>query len=110
SGGGFPFAEEVEKASEPVKIVKGMIELGEGIGGGEGESKKLLQTPMWLGHGEDDAYVDVDLGRRARGSVEAIGMRVEWKAYTGAEEEGHWLKEPEEFDDIVAFLKGIIQV
>jgi len=31
---------------------------------------------------------------------------VEWHEYTGAENEGHWIKEPEGFDEIVKFLRS----
>ena len=68
----------------------------------------LLLTPVFMGHGTDDAYVDVSLGRAAADVLSSIGLHVEWKDYVGAEEEGHWLKTPEELDDIVAFLKRVI--
>ncbi|KAK0729363.1 hypothetical protein B0T21DRAFT_336195 [Apiosordaria backusii] len=64
----------------------------------------LLSTPIFLGHGTDDAMVDVQLGRGARDVLSKVGFRVEWKEYSGAELEGHWIKVPEEVDDIVAFL------
>ena len=64
----------------------------------------ILSTPVFLGHGADDAYVDVELGQQAKAVLEQAGMRVQWKQYSGAEQEGHWLKEPEELDDIVEFL------
>jgi lysophospholipase-2 len=65
----------------------------------------FLLTPVLLGHGIDDAYVDVKLGQQARHVLSQLGLVVEWKEYSGAEQEGHWLKAPEELDDIVAFLK-----
>ncbi|KAK4168713.1 Alpha/Beta hydrolase protein [Cladorrhinum sp. PSN259] len=65
---------------------------------------KLLSTPIFLGHGADDAVVGVELGRGARRVLAAIGFRVEWREYEGAELEGHWLKVPEEVDDIANFL------
>lgn len=64
----------------------------------------LLRTPIFMGHGLDDAYVDVDLGREAARVLSSIGFGVEWKDYSGAEQEGHWLKVPDEVDDIQAFL------
>ncbi|KIL90687.1 acyl-protein thioesterase 1 [Fusarium avenaceum] len=66
--------------------------------------KAFLSTPIFLGHGIDDAYVDVDLGREARDVFTRIGFSVEWKEYTGAELEGHWIKSPEEVDDLLNFL------
>ncbi|RYP04411.1 hypothetical protein DL764_004467 [Monosporascus ibericus] len=66
----------------------------------------LLRTPVFMGHGSDDAYVDIKLGREAASILSSIGFSVEWKSYSGAEQEGHWLKVPEEVDDIRAFLAG----
>jgi predicted esterase len=71
-----------------------------------GEVGEWWETPVFLGHGSDDAWVDVELGRNVRNVLTGFGMNVVWKEYTGAEEEGHWLKEPEEFDDILLFFAG----
>ncbi|MCJ1365611.1 hypothetical protein MMC16_004736 [Acarospora aff. strigata] len=72
-----------------------------------GGSHALPSTPVFLGHGIDDAYVDISLGRQARDVLAKIGIVVQWKEYAGAEEEGHWLKEPEKLEDIAAFLRAI---
>ncbi|GKT44480.1 acyl-protein thioesterase 1 [Colletotrichum spaethianum] len=64
----------------------------------------LEQTPVFMGHGIDDAYVDVELGRQAAYILTQGGWRVEWKEYEGAEEEGHWFKVPGEMDDIYHFI------
>lgn len=69
-----------------------------------GAAHSLLRTPIFLGHGTDDAYVDVALGRQARDVLAQLGLKAEWKEYTGADQEGHWFKEPEELDDIAKFL------
>ena len=66
--------------------------------------RPLLSTPVFLGHGINDAVVDVELGRQARRVLAHVGFQVEWKEYSGAELEGHWLKVPEQVDDIAAFL------
>lgn len=63
------------------------------------------RTPVFIGHGTDDAYVDVGLGRQAANTLARAGWHVQWKEYTGAEEEGHWFKVPDEMDDIYDFLK-----
>lgn len=68
------------------------------------QSSSFLSVPVFLGHGSDDAYVDVNLGRQARDSLLDVGFEVEWKEYLGAEQEGHWLKCPEEMDDVASFL------
>lgn len=56
-------------------------------------------------HGTDDPFVSVDLGRQAAGILEQSGMSVEWHEYSRADNDGHWIKEPEGFDDIVRFLQ-----
>ncbi|KAG9501588.1 hypothetical protein J7337_007279 [Fusarium musae] len=61
-------------------------------------------TTVFLGHGTDDAYVDVELGRKARDIIIQAGFTVEWREYQGAEQEGHWFKAPEEVDDLLNFL------
>ncbi|KAL2160758.1 hypothetical protein VTH06DRAFT_955 [Thermothelomyces fergusii] len=64
-------------------------------------------VPVFLGHGTDDAFVDVELGRQAARVLRTAGLKVLWKEYSGADQEGHWLKEPEELDDIVSFLESV---
>ncbi|KAL2179726.1 Alpha/Beta hydrolase protein [Thermothelomyces heterothallicus CBS 202.75] len=64
-------------------------------------------VPVFLAHGTDDAFVDVELGRHAARVLRKVGMKVSWTEYSGADQEGHWLKEPEEFDDIVCFLESV---
>lgn len=71
-------------------------------------SGELTSTPVLMGHGSDDAYVDIELGREVQTTLRHIGFEVEWKEYSGADEEGHWLKEPEQVDDISAFIQRAI--
>ncbi|VUC35602.1 unnamed protein product [Clonostachys rosea] len=71
---------------------------------GMAQDSSLPSIPVFLGHGSDDAYVDVNLGRQARDLFLKLGFEVIWKEYEGAEQEGHWLKCPEEIDDISSFL------
>ncbi|KAF5692218.1 acyl thioesterase 1 [Fusarium denticulatum] len=66
--------------------------------------ERLPSTAVFLGHGTDDAYVDVELGRKARDIIIQAGFTVEWREYQGAEQEGHWFKAPEEVDDLLSFL------
>lgn len=70
--------------------------------------KSLLSTPVFLGHGVDDAVVDVELGRQVKQVLAKGGFQVEWKEYSSAELEGHWFKTPEQVEDMVAFLTTII--
>lgn len=66
----------------------------------------VLTTPMFLSHGADDAWVSVELGRHASRIFKKIVERVEWNESTGAENDGHWLKESEGFDQILQFLES----
>lgn len=65
-------------------------------------------TPILLLHGTDDAFVDFELGQRARRNLVNMGFQVDWNEYSGAENDGHWIKEPEGFDAIVGFLHGVL--
>ncbi|CEJ95031.1 hypothetical protein VHEMI10534 [[Torrubiella] hemipterigena] len=69
-----------------------------------GGEHKASEIKVFLGHGLDDAYVDASLGRQARHVLTAAGFEVEWKEYSGADQEGHWLQEPTEMDDIRQFI------
>lgn len=62
--------------------------------------------PVFLGHGSDDAYVDVELGHQARHFLTRAGLAVQWKEYSHADQQGHWLKVPEEEDGIARFLQN----
>ncbi|KAF2259550.1 alpha/beta-hydrolase [Lojkania enalia] len=62
------------------------------------------EVPILMGHSTDDKWISVKLGRQFRDVVRSAGCQVEWREYVGAEEEGHWLKDPEEFDAISDFL------
>jgi predicted esterase len=73
-------------------------------------STPLLSTPILLGHGVDDAIVDVDLGREARRVLATVGFQVGWQEYSGADLEGHWLKAPEQIDDIASFLLKAVSI
>ncbi|KAF2810062.1 alpha/beta-hydrolase [Mytilinidion resinicola] len=67
--------------------------------------KAMHDTPAFLGHGIDDEQINLKHGHAVRHILQAVGTQVEWKDYVGAEREGHWIKEPEEFDDIIAFVQ-----
>lgn len=71
---------------------------------GPWRQEEHMSVAVLLGHGIDDAYVDVQLGRQAARILSSAGCRVEWNEYSGAEQEGHWLKVPEQTDHIREFL------
>ncbi|RKL51055.1 hypothetical protein BFJ72_g508 [Fusarium proliferatum] len=107
----LPFASSIEKylSNEPTSPVDAGTEFVTGM---LAQSKvplpqsreRLPSATIFLGHGTDDAYVDVELGRKAREIILRAGFTVEWREYQGAELEGHWFKVPEEVDDILNFL------
>ncbi|KAJ5827557.1 Phospholipase/carboxylesterase/thioesterase [Penicillium robsamsonii] len=65
----------------------------------------VLSTPVFLSHGADDEWVSVELGRQASRILRTIMVHVEWHEFSGAEGDGHWIKEPEGFDQILQFLE-----
>lgn len=73
---------------------------------GDQEAISPSGIPVCLLYGTDDAFVSVELGRQAARALRKMGLPVEWHEYNGAENEGHWIKEPEGFDQIVEFLES----
>lgn len=73
--------------------------------GDEVQDTSILLTPVFLSHGTDDAWVSVELGRQAFRILRQILVHVEWNEFAGAEGDGHWLKEPEGFDQVLRFLE-----
>ncbi|OJD22896.1 hypothetical protein ACJ73_05755 [Blastomyces percursus] len=70
--------------------------------------ERILSTPVLLLHGTDDAWIDVELGRQAHRNLTKIGLHVDWVEYSGAENEGHWIREPEGIDAIVTFMEASV--
>jgi lysophospholipase II len=98
---------QFQGGSDADEFVIGMMgKLREGLASRQ-DTSSLLATPVFLGHGTDDAYVDITLGRQARDLLLRLGMTVKSKEYLGADQEGHWLKEPEELDDVAEFLASV---
>ncbi|EFR04115.1 hypothetical protein MGYG_07122 [Nannizzia gypsea CBS 118893] len=111
--GWLPFADEIldlnpQSQSQPQSL-REMIstQCGEHIQATNEEVKRTLSTPVILLHGADDAWVGVELGRQAHAGLVKLGMPAVFKEYTGADNDGHWVKEPEGVDDIVRFLMSI---
>lgn len=58
-------------------------------------------TPLFLGHESHDEVVSCDLGKEAKDTLAALGANAVWHTYDSGE---HWLKEPEEVEDLVKFI------
>lgn len=58
-------------------------------------------TPIFLGHELHDEVVSCDLGKEAKDTLAAAGANTFWHTYDSGK---HWLKEPEEVDDMVKFI------
>ncbi|EFJ13683.1 hypothetical protein SELMODRAFT_121880 [Selaginella moellendorffii] len=101
ASGWLPFADKIEE------FLRG--ELGLEVEDLGDSFTSLLATPVFLGHGTDDNLIELDLGKQARDLLTRMGMSVSWKEYEGADQDGHWIKEPEEVDDIVAFLSDALE-
>lgn len=65
----------------------------------------VLNTPVFLSHGVDDSTVSVDLGRQAAQVLRKLDIPIEMYEHEGAELDGHWVKEPEGFDQILEFME-----
>lgn len=65
----------------------------------------ISSTPVFLAHGVDDPFVSIDLGLQAARVLNQILDYVEWSEFAGADNDGHWIKEPEGFDRLMEFLK-----
>ncbi|MCJ1436103.1 hypothetical protein MMC27_005481 [Xylographa pallens] len=71
------------------------------------QTTAALRTPVFLGHGTADLTVDVALGEGAASTLESLGMDVRWVPYKDFH---HWYKEPDEIDDVVAFLQDKVDL
>lgn len=58
-------------------------------------------TPLFLGHELHDEVVSCDLGKEAKDIFVFSGANAVWHTYDSGE---HWLKEPEEVEDMVKFI------
>lgn len=67
----------------------------------------LLHTPSFLSHTADDEVIDIILGKQMRDTLCSTGLHaVVWKEY---ESGGHWIPEPEGFEDVVEFLSEVVR-
>lgn len=115
--GWLPFGRVVEEVlggggGEVRRVVSAVLgdaavsDHGKETGDYDDDAAILRSTPVFLSHGTDDAFVSVDLGREATRVLQQAGIAVEWYEFVGAENDGHWVKEPEGFDQIVRFLES----
>ncbi|KAI5795769.1 Alpha/Beta hydrolase protein [Geopyxis carbonaria] len=70
--------------------------------GHEAVCPDVVAVPVFLGHGDADEVVDYGQGRQVYELLSrCLGMSVTWRRYR---DYGHWYKQPDEIDDIIAFL------
>jgi lysophospholipase-2 len=67
----------------------------------------ILETPVFLTHSTDSRIVDIEHGRKLHEALAGLGMSTEAYAY---QEYDHWITEPADVDDLVAFLSESVQV
>lgn len=60
-----------------------------------------LSTPVFIGHGDADEKVGIQLGIDLCRTLKLLDMDVSWKEYKDL---GHWYEIPREIDDIVDFI------
>ncbi|KAK0652870.1 hypothetical protein B0T16DRAFT_406944 [Cercophora newfieldiana] len=56
-------------------------------GKGDGSRPEVFNTPVFLGHGDEDEKVPVQLGKASSETLTFLGFDVEWHGYEGL---GHW--------------------
>lgn len=56
---------------------------------------------IFLSHSKNDEVVDFGLGIQLRSILQQLGAKVSWREY---DDGGHWIKEPQGFDDLIDFL------
>ncbi|KAF2465971.1 alpha/beta-hydrolase [Lindgomyces ingoldianus] len=67
--------------------------------------KCVRKMPIYLGHGTDDIPVNIRNCHDLSAIFRALEAKIEVHEYMGAERNGHWIKEPEQLDDIVLFVR-----
>lgn len=112
----LPFATNIERAftkslgptdiqkTEFDEFVEQTIAIKTFYGMADVAREPLRLPPVFIGHGVDDSYVDVELGKHVARILAQAGFSIEWNEYSGVEQEGHWFKIPDDIDDIHSFL------
>lgn len=117
----IPFSEEVEAS---VKAWDSTLPLGERLRALEDTAMDILglntlntsreieacliDLPIYLGNGTDDALINVYHFYHLTDILRALGSAVDGNVYAGAEREGHWIKEPEQITDVANFLTAFV--
>jgi lysophospholipase II len=65
------------------------------------DTPDICGNRVFLSHTKDDGVVDFKFGLQLRNTLQHLGMNVTWRSYNDG---GHWVKEPEGFDDLADFL------
>ncbi|RPA82012.1 alpha/beta-hydrolase [Ascobolus immersus RN42] len=107
TSGWLPLFNALGDAMEESKDVREVIreKLGLVLELEDGGSDGQVKTPVLLGHGKDDRIVNIELGKKLRDMLKRSGYEVTWNEYEDAMPYGHWFKDPEQYEDIIAFLK-----
>ena len=74
------------------------------MGVSKGDSKLLVyrNTPIFLGHEDQDDVVPLSYGKRCLSALEGLGLDVSWKVYA---QQGRWFSVPSTIDDVATFLE-----
>ncbi|KAF2741128.1 alpha/beta-hydrolase [Polyplosphaeria fusca] len=71
--------------------------------------ESLEKIPVFLGHGIDDVPVNVSHCHDLSMLFQNLEMLSQKQLYSGARRDGHWVKEPEQIDDVIDFLQGVMR-
>ncbi|KAL8712358.1 MAG: hypothetical protein Q9225_006969 [Loekoesia sp. 1 TL-2023] len=109
--GWMPFAKQIkeavfdktgnQRASGATDFVRSKLGLGDVSMVARASQGSWKGTPIFLGHELHDEVVSCDLGKEAAVTLAAAGANPVWHTYDSGE---HWLKEPEEVEDLVEFI------
>lgn len=94
----------VNPSDQDMQIPRSALDFSRELVGSKSASDVLSTIPVLMGHSIDDVWINVKLGRQFRDVLRVAGGQVQWNEYLGADDDGHWFKEPEEFDAIAGFL------
>ncbi|KAK4228809.1 Alpha/Beta hydrolase protein [Podospora fimiseda] len=92
-----------DKSAAAVRTLRECLELNSDGHKGPISRPKAFDTPVFLGHGDQDPKVPLAHGKEAAECLKVVGFNnVSWNEYQGL---GHWYS-PEMLTDMVTFLRG----